>query len=45
MRIPGSEGCARRTQDLYWFGQNVFTSSHRWLTLPTPLMIKLVVGG
>jgi hypothetical protein len=31
-------------QDLYWFGQNVLTSSHRWLTLPIPLMIKLVVG-
>jgi hypothetical protein len=35
---------AWRTQDLYWFRQNVPTSSHRWLALPAPLMIKLVVG-
>jgi hypothetical protein len=44
MCVPGSKGCVRRTQDLYWFGQNVPTSSHRWLALPAPLMIKFVVG-
>jgi hypothetical protein len=27
-------------QDLYWFRQNVPTSSHWWLALLTPLMIK-----
>jgi hypothetical protein len=41
--VPGSRGCVRRAQDLYWFGQNVPTYSHRWLSLPTPLMVKLVV--
>jgi hypothetical protein len=30
----------RWTQDLYWFGQNVPTFSHRWLAVPAPLMIK-----
>jgi hypothetical protein len=40
VRVPGSGRCARWTQDLYWFGQNVPTSSHKRLTLPTPLMIK-----
>jgi hypothetical protein len=35
---------AWRAQDLYWFSKNVPTSSHRWLALPAPLMIKLVVG-
>jgi hypothetical protein len=44
VRVLSSGGCARRAQDLYWFGQNVPTSSHRWLALPAPLMIKLVVG-
>jgi hypothetical protein len=46
VRVPGSKGCARarRVQDLYWIGQNVPTSSHRWLVLSAPLMIKLVVG-
>jgi hypothetical protein len=44
VRVPGSGGCARRAQGLYWFRQNVPTFSHRWLVLPTPLMIKLVVG-
>jgi hypothetical protein len=34
----------RRAQDLYWFGQNVSTFSHRCLALPAPLMIKLIVG-
>jgi hypothetical protein len=36
----GSRGCARWAQDLYWFGQNVPISSHQWLALPAPLMIK-----
>jgi hypothetical protein len=40
MRVPGSERRARCAQDLYWFGQNVLTSNHRWLALPTPFMIK-----
>jgi hypothetical protein len=44
VRVPGSGGCARRAQDLYKFGQNVPTSSHRCLALLAPLMIKLVVG-
>jgi hypothetical protein len=44
LRVPGFRGCARMAQYLYWFGQNVPTSSHRWLALLTPLMIKLVVG-
>jgi hypothetical protein len=43
VRVSGSGGCARRAQDLYWFTQNVSTSSHRWLVLPAPLMIKLVL--
>jgi hypothetical protein len=34
----------RKEHDLYWFGQNIPTSSHWWLALPAPLMIKLVVG-
>jgi hypothetical protein len=38
--VLGSRRCARWAQDLYWFGQNVPTSSHRWLALPGPLMIK-----
>jgi hypothetical protein len=44
VRVPGSGGCARRAQGLYWFQQNVPASSHQWLALPTPWMIKLVVG-
>jgi hypothetical protein len=40
VRVLGSGGCARWAQDLYWFGHNVPTSSHRWLALPAPLMIK-----
>jgi hypothetical protein len=32
--------CVRWTQHLYWFGQNVPTSSHRQLAQPTSLMIK-----
>jgi hypothetical protein len=27
--VLGSRGCARRAQDLYWFGQNVPTFNHR----------------
>jgi hypothetical protein len=42
--VPGFRGCAWRAQDLYWFGESVPTSSHRWLALSVPLMIKLVVG-
>jgi hypothetical protein len=44
VRVLGSGGRAQRAQDLYRFGQNVPTSSHRWLALPVPLMIKLLVG-
>jgi hypothetical protein len=29
----------------YWFGQNVPTSSHQRLVLPTPLKIKTRSGG
>jgi hypothetical protein len=32
-------------QDLYWFGEDVPTSSHRQLALPAPLMIKARSGG
>jgi hypothetical protein len=35
----------RGAQDLYWFEQNVPTSSHRWLALPAPLMIKTRSSG
>jgi hypothetical protein len=28
VHVPGSGGCARRAQDLYWFGQYVSTFSH-----------------
>jgi hypothetical protein len=38
--VPGSIRFARRAQDLYWFEENVPKSSHRWLMLPVPLMIK-----
>jgi hypothetical protein len=44
VHVPGSRGCAQRAQGLYWFGQNVPTSSHRRLEVPTPLMIKVIVG-
>jgi hypothetical protein len=37
VHVPSSEGWA---QNLYWFGQNIPTSSHRWLTLPASLIIK-----
>jgi hypothetical protein len=36
--------CARKAQGLYWFGQNVPTSSHQWIALPAAFMIKLIVG-
>jgi hypothetical protein len=32
--------CARWTQGLYWFGQNVPTSSVRRLALLAPLLLK-----
>jgi hypothetical protein len=32
--------CTWWEQDLYWFGQNISTFSHRWLALSAPLMIK-----
>jgi hypothetical protein len=44
LHVLGSRGCGQRAQGLYWFGQNVPTSSHRRLEVPTPLMIKLIVG-
>jgi hypothetical protein len=40
VHVLGSRRCAWWAQDLYWFGQNVPTSSHQRLALPTPLMIK-----
>jgi hypothetical protein len=40
VHIPGSGHCAWCAQDLYWFEQNVPTSTRRWLALPAPLMIK-----
>jgi hypothetical protein len=40
VRVLGSGGCARLTQDLYWFGQNIPTSCHWRLVLPAPLMIR-----
>jgi hypothetical protein len=44
MRIPWTGWCAWWAQGLYWFGQNVPTSSLWWLTLPTPYYSKLIVG-
>jgi hypothetical protein len=35
----------RWAQDLYWFGQNVPTSSHRRPALPAPLTIKAHIRG
>jgi hypothetical protein len=35
--VSGSRGCARWA---YWFRKNVPTSSHQWLALPAPLMVK-----
>jgi hypothetical protein len=40
VRVLGFKRCAWWAQDLYWFRHNVPTSSHWWLVLPTPLMIK-----
>jgi hypothetical protein len=40
VRVLGSRGCARWAQGLYWYTQNIPTSSHWWLALPAPLMIK-----
>jgi hypothetical protein len=37
MHISGSR---RWAHDLYWFGRNIPASSHRWLALLAPLMIK-----
>jgi hypothetical protein len=34
------DGVHGGAQDLYCFGQNVPISNHRWLALPTPLMIN-----
>jgi hypothetical protein len=34
--------CAERYKDVYWFGQNVPTSSSRLLVLP---IMKFIVGG
>jgi hypothetical protein len=45
VRILGYGGCARWAQDLYWFGQNVPTSSHQRLVIPVPLMIKACGRG
>jgi hypothetical protein len=39
VRVLGSGRCARRAQGLYWFGQNVPSSSLRRLTLPAPVLI------
>ena len=38
-------GSRRWAQDLYWFGQNVPTSSPRWLALLTPLLINARIRG
>jgi hypothetical protein len=40
VHVFGSGGCGRWAKDLYWFVQNIPTSSHRWLVLPAPLMVK-----
>jgi hypothetical protein len=40
VHVLGFGRYARWAQDLYWFMQNVSTSSHLRLALPTPLMIK-----
>jgi hypothetical protein len=45
VRVSGSGWCVRWAQDLYWFRQNLHTSSHRWLGLPAPLMIKTCSRG
>jgi hypothetical protein len=45
VHVLGSGRCGRWVQGLYWFGQNVPTSSHRRLVLLAPLMIKAHSGG
>jgi hypothetical protein len=42
--VPWTGWCARWAQGLYWFGQNIPTSSLRWLMLSTPCYSKLIVG-
>jgi hypothetical protein len=44
VHISGSRGCTQRALGLYWFGQDIPTSSHWWHALPVPLMIKLIIG-
>jgi hypothetical protein len=43
--IPGFRRCARWAQDLYWFRQNVPTSSLWRLALPPPLLINACIRG
>jgi hypothetical protein len=38
--VLSSGRCVWWTQDLYWFGQNISTSSLRRLALSTPLLLN-----
>jgi hypothetical protein len=43
--VPGFGWCTRWAQGLYWFEQNILTSSHRWLELPTSFLIHTHIRG
>jgi hypothetical protein len=45
VHVPGSWKCTQWAQDLYWFGQNVPTSSLWLLALSTPLLINACSRG
>jgi hypothetical protein len=44
VRVPWSGWCAQWSQNLYWFGQNVSTSSLWRPVLPTSFCSMLVIG-
>jgi hypothetical protein len=39
VRVLGSGWCTQWAQGLYWFEQNILTSSHRWLELVLELAL------
>jgi hypothetical protein len=45
VHVLGSGRCDRRVPGLYWFSQNVPTSSLRWLALLTPLLLDAHSNG
>jgi hypothetical protein len=45
VHVPGFEQCARWTQDLYWFEQNVPTYSIQRFGLPVALLINACNRG